>query len=331
MTIFDTAKGVIGKNRLRSIPRLGSNAVVILMMIAGAVSFVKAQNPAPRPTATPSPDQEVRDVIIQREAANRRFEAMRHGSSYRNNWRNTGIYIETIEDNYRKPTREEAKLLHPKYEDSNKYANFLKMGNTGLTTLIDDYGCSDNFVVVVASEECLKYTMPGGGASFSFRIDNYRIWRLADLTYSGGKFHSLGVFSQGMIVDLGDIPLEKVSIETAGMGFLSSFRPVTEFDDAKKLDLMFVEGFDSGGFFYSRSVNAVENRTFGIRSIAYRGTVKRSYHGITYDELDFDKRKDIIVVFRIVRIEAGSVTILWKELDRKDAPKIKTPVKDYRE
>jgi hypothetical protein len=67
-----------------------------------------------------------------------------------------------------------------------------------------------------------------------------------------------------------------------------------------------------------------DNTTYALRSIAYQGTIMRSIQTLTYNELDVDKRRDVIVVFRVVKRDAdGSVTILWKELSNKNAPKLK--------
>ena len=60
-----------------------------------------------------------------------------------------------------------------------------------------------------------------------------------------------------------------------------------------------------------------------MRSIAYRGNYYRAIDGFLYDELDFDKRKDVTVAFRIIRRDEESVTIIWKQLVEKDSPKVK--------
>jgi hypothetical protein len=49
-----------------------------------------------------------------------------------------------------------------------------------------------------------------------------------------------------------------------------------------------------------------------------------TFNGVSYNLLDGDKRVDVTLAFRVIRIgEDGSVTILWKELQRKEAPKLK--------
>ncbi len=54
----------------------------------------------------------------------------------------------------------------------------------------------------------------------------------------------------------------------------------------------------------------------------------RSVSGIEYNEMNFDKRNDITVVFRVVEKDPnGDLTILWKEITRKTSPEIKLDAK----
>ncbi len=225
---------------------------------------------------------------------------------------------------YREPTREELKTLSPKVEDTNRYANFLRQPNTGLTKLAADLGCAENIKIVVATPDCLQYTMPGAGSSFSFRTRNYRIPRLADLTFTDNSFQATGNLIHGIFVKIGDVELQKVDLNTKGLNFLANFQPEAEYEKAKIIDRKLSEGIFKDGFQYRRGFYAVENTTYVLRSIAYNGKYYRAVVGGAFNEFDFDKRFDIIVAFRIVRKDSdGSVTILWKELSRKDSPKIK--------
>ena len=97
------------------------------------------------------------------------------------------ILQRNVEPLYRKPSREELKAVAPKPELIEKFAEFLRQPNPGLTKLIKDAGCAENTKVVVATAGCLRYTMPGAGSSYSFRVKNYRIARLADLIYTGDR------------------------------------------------------------------------------------------------------------------------------------------------
>ena len=230
---------------------------------------------------------------------------------------------------YRKPSKKELEAVEPDAQLFSKHAGFLRQENTGLTKLINDKGCSENAKVVVASSNCLKYTMPGAGSSFSFRTQSYRLSRLADITFTDNSFQAGGIFIHGIFVNIGDVPLENVTLQTAGLKYLTEFAPETDYEKSQEIDLQLIKGIQSDGFLYRRGLYIVENTTFVLRSIAYNGKYMRSASGVTYNELDFDKRKDVITAFRIVQKDAdGNVTILWKVLQQKDAPELKpVPVK----
>ncbi len=234
------------------------------------------------------------------------------------------ILQRAIKPLYRKPTREELETLKPNRRLAEKYAGFLRQSDTGLTKLIADKGCANNTKIVIVSEECLKYTMPGAGSSFSFRTENYRIQRLADVTFTDNSFQAAGVFLHGIFVNIGDVPLEQVTLQTKGLRFLTEFQPESDYDKNREIDLQLTEGIESDGFLYRRGLYIARNTTFVLRSIAYDGKYMRSIKGVTYDEFDFDKRDDVIVAFRIVeKDEQGNVTILWKRLQKNDSPKLK--------
>lgn len=225
---------------------------------------------------------------------------------------------------YRKPSKKELELVEPGAELFNKHAEFLRQENTGLTKFINDKGCAENTKVVVASSDCLKYTMPGAGSSFSFRTESYRISRLADVTFTDNSFQAGGNFIHGIFVNIGDVPVEEVTLQTAGLKYLTEFAPETDYEKSKAIDRQLIKGIKQDDFLYRRGLYIAENTTFVLRSIAYNGKYMRAASGVTYNELDFDKRKDVIVAFRIVEKDAdGNVTILWKVLQEKDAPELK--------
>jgi hypothetical protein len=229
-----------------------------------------------------------------------------------------------VEPLYRKPTSKELKTVEPSRELFVKYAGFLRQPGTGLTKLIDDKGCAENTKVVVATDNCLKYTMPGAGSSFSFRTQNYRIPRLSDITFVANSFQASGVLLHGIFVNLGDVPLEAVSLQTKGLKYLADFQPEPDYEKGKAIDLQLTQGIRHDGFLYRRGLFMVENTTFALSSIAYGGKYFRAVKNLTYNEFDYDKRKDVIVIFRVVeKDEAGNVTILWKELRRTDSPDVK--------
>jgi hypothetical protein len=88
--------------------------------------------------------------------------------------------------------------------------------------------------------------------------------------------------------------------------------------------LELARGLQNGQYTYRKAFPAVENTTFALRVVAYRGNLYRTFRGYRYNLLSGDKRMDLTVAFRIIGKDAdGGITLLWKELDRKESPRIK--------
>ncbi|HVE58322.1 MAG TPA: hypothetical protein VNB22_15935 [Pyrinomonadaceae bacterium] len=298
---------------------------LILGLISGSFTAVCAQrNPAP--TSTPIVESSQRQQGLDRQAdINQRSQELRMNENFPvKNDAEAKIFRDNIQPIYRAPTKEELKVIAPDAEVEKLFADFLRQKNTGLIKLIPEKNCGETANVVNAAPECAKYTMPGGGASFSFRTENYRIRHLGDLNYTGKSFRAFGTLAHGIFVNLGDVPLEKIDLKSAGIDFLAKFEPAADFKEAGEIAVKLDAGIKNEAFTYKNLLPVAENTTYALRSIAYQGTVTRSIQTITYNELDLDKRKDVIVVFRVVKRGAdGSVTILWKELSNKNAPKLK--------
>jgi len=310
-------------------------SLLIVISFLSLFGFVSGQQPPtpqqpqqPQPPQPPVqnvqsvPTEAERRAAINREYGQKLAALNTINGNNRIDQRSRAAY-EKMEELYRKPNKDELKLLAPNQTDLKKFAEFLNQPNTGIIKLTRDLGCADNPDVVNASADCLLYTMPGGGSSFSFRTNNYRIRRLADLTFTDNRFLATGFLLHGIFVDLGDVPLEQISLSAKGLQFINDFQAVNSFQKAKDIDRDLINGIEKNGFVYRRAVQAKENSTYILRSIAYRGNSYRAAQGFSYDEFNFDKRRDIIVAFRIVsRDEDGSVTIIWKELQDKKSPKI---------
>lgn len=302
------------------------NLVLLLVLaLCGFISVSAQRNEQPAPTPIVEDPQRAKGLDRQAEI-DRRSDALRNTEAFPANVdnRNTKIFQENIKPLYREPTKEEERLIAPDEEDLKSYAAFLNQSKTGLIKMIVDRNCDGDDKLVKASPDCDKYTMPGAGASYSFRINNYRIRHLADINYTGRNFRAFGALTHGIFVNLGDVPLEQVDLQSPAVKKLLDFDPAGNFQEAQEFALKLDKGIEKNGFVYRNLLAAEENTTYVLRSIAYRGNLVRTVGGISYDELEFDKRKDIVVAFRVVRRDAdGNVTILWKELSSKNAPKLK--------
>ena len=222
----------------------------------------------------------------------------------------------------KKPTKEQKKLLEPKAEDLMRYAQFLAQPKTGMFRLLPDLGCEENSLVLKADEACLN-AIPNSSL-YSFREEEYASPILADIRLKNGFFVSDGVLSQGILTNLGDVALEKLSLGSEGLDFLRSYQPQELSREAHRQHLQMVSGVRTGKYEYRKIHSAIENSTYALRVIAYKGSIYRSFRGYRYDLLGGDKRIDLTIAFRVIRKESdNSLTLLWKELERRESPKLK--------
>lgn len=225
---------------------------------------------------------------------------------------------------YRKPTNEELTTVAPEAELLQRHSQLLSQPGTGLVKLIADIGCADSRLMVSAEEKCLKYPLPGNGNSFSFRTHSHRVRQLADITFTGGRIVTTGVLAHGVIADIGDTPIESISTQSPPVQHLQGIRPSGDIESAKMQGEILLAGFERGGIRYSRSAAAKIGHTYVLRSIAYRGKVERSVRGVNYNELDFDKRRDVTAAFRIVGADAeGNITLLYRVLSELRSPRLR--------
>lgn len=232
--------------------------------------------------------------------------------------------LRQIKKLYRLPDDDEEELLAPEKAAASKYSDFLKNGKSGIVKLMPDLGCDDLTLQQTRSPKCDHYTIPGGGSGFSFRTGTHRQWLFADLVFDGRYFFAFGQFSQGFMAQLPGTSIDNVDLHSEGVKFVSDFVPATGSQEVSKQNLQFVDGVRQGSFLYGKLLPVTDDGTYVMRSIAYRGRIIRQHlDGTEYNELDFDKRGDVIVVFRVVgRSPDGGITILWKQLQRRDAPKM---------
>jgi hypothetical protein len=224
---------------------------------------------------------------------------------------------------YRKPDNSEITLPKPSAAVKARYLEFLKGTESGLIVLAPTFDCAKNANIIDASERCTRFDFPGAGSAYSFRYENYRIPRLSDISFTGEQFLTVGDFTQGIITVIGDVPIEQVGIETVGLQFLKSFQPTRPPAETFGAGGDFISGIERDGFIYKRSWEAVTDTTYLMRSIAFRGQSYRMFENVSYDEFDFDKRRDVIVVFRIAERNADdSITIVWKKLADERSPSI---------
>jgi len=220
-------------------------------------------------------------------------------------------------------------MLAPNAEDAAKYKDFLRQKNTGLFRLFPDFDCHQEKNVIRVDGNCAN--LVPGSWNYSFRQKNYSDIDFWDVRFKDENLISKGFLSQGMLVRLGNVPLENVSTASGGIKFLLEFKPGTLLEEAKKQFAQIEKGIEADGYKYTNSIKADENTTYAMRVVAYRDKINNRGLSDKITSGDFkyfylnsnDKRIDLTVAFRVVRRDAdGSITILWKELNRREAPKI---------
>jgi hypothetical protein len=191
-------------------------------------------------------------------------------------------------------SEKEKLLLSPSAKDLAAFAEFLKQPNTGLFRLFPGGLYED------------KLSIRGGGAYYSF----------ARLTHEYGAGHDIELkpvrhpndyvpppiaeyyflTGHGFIAVLGNVPLEKVTLEHKGVKFLAEYNPPSTIAEFSAEQRRTRRGIDKNGYGYNRTAPVTVNYTYALRSINYG-------------------QSDLLIVFRVVRKEInGSLVILWKTL-----------------
>lgn len=222
-----------------------------------------------------------------------------------------------------KPTREQLNRLAPDREDSDNYRSFLSFPSTGIFRIRPDIGCFRNPSVLRADEKCA--TAIPGSSHYSFRKRRYMPEALSDIRLQNGFLVSDGALAQSMMVRLGEIPIGDVGFQTPGLGFLRAYEPIDRLEELQKDFVRFFNGLRDGDFEYRVAHRAEVGVTYALRVIALRGSIYRQVRGMRYDVLADDNRVDVLVIFQVVRRDDdGTLTIVFRELERKRSPRIRS-------
>ena len=207
-------------------------------------------------------------------------------------------------------SRGDRKRLEPDKEDLERFHRLLKQNGYGIAKILN-VSCGSDGVFVINVNGCAD-TIPGHGASFSFRAREHSLPEFSDIRISGGRFVCGGAMIQGLIVALGETEPGTVDDGREEVRILENFSAAASLAGAQKQTVLINRGFWNDGHLYSASREIKENQTYALRSIAYR-----TRQTVT------DKRRDITVVFQIVRFDnEGNVTIIWRELQNKESPRL---------
>lgn len=226
-------------------------------------------------------------------------------------------------------------LRTPDAEDLNTYREFLSQPDTGIVRLLPDFNCESKYVVRVDGK-CAN-SLPGT-SYHRFRHDSIS----GDILFMDGVLFAEGFFSNSIMTGLGDIPLDQITLSTSGMKFLTEFEPGRDIESVKKQYSEILKGVKTDEHVYANRLLAVNRMTYALRIIAYKNgnnVIKRlnryalleiapppESQDMMFLALKEDNRTDLTVAFRIIRGGAdGSITLIWKELSRKEVPELIFP------
>jgi len=195
----------------------------------------------------------------------------------------------------------ETSFLSPSEEDRTQYAEFLRAPNTGLIRLLP----RDKFDSDAIRDNKKSIVMRGGGAYYSFTRLTHEYGYGSDIELGGGELSTgFAGADYGLMTNIGDVPIEGVSLETPAAKVLASYDVPDEEPKARLEYRRFSSGTEIEGIKVKNRAPVRLNSTYVLRSINYR-------------------QGDVLVAFRVVRIDSDdSVTIVWKLLQKYPTPNL---------
>jgi hypothetical protein len=176
-------------------------------------------------------------------------------------------------------------FLGPDPADVVPYAAFLLQSDTGMTRLVP--------------RETYDHVLPivGGGAYYSFYRLTHEYGYGSDLSLEQGRLKvGFAGYDFGFLTDLGNVPVDQVAVDHPGLQYLHSYVPPSVDADIRAEQQRAGLGFTVGPYYYRSSLPAKLDTTYVLRSMNYL-------------------ESDLLVVFRIVRIDSdGSVILVWRKL-----------------
>lgn len=193
----------------------------------------------------------------------------------------------------------EKAFLAPSAEDQAKYADFLRQPDTGLIRLLT----RETSDIANSPESRLAVTIRGGGAYYSFKERTNEYVNSSAISLEQGELSTMFAGANyAMLADLGDVPLENVSLEGTAAQVLAQHKPATDEPHARIEQRRFMEGATIEGVSYKSRLPLKVNSTYVLRSVLY-------------------STSDALVAFRVVRVDNDdSAIILWKLLEKYPTP-----------
>ncbi|HEU4796368.1 MAG TPA: hypothetical protein VFT02_12100 [Pyrinomonadaceae bacterium] len=213
------------------------------------------------------------------------------------------------------PNSQEKRLLAVAPEDLQVHATFLRGRETGAFRLLPPYPYNRRVVSANSPAAGWRSGFSAFASTYSFvkkkhghGVNGWGSSRFgwSDLKFANGSLSS-AVMDQslGLMVQLGDVALETVTSDSAGLAELVQLDLPVDQAGAELLLAKHRSGYRVNGFVYSSRMPAVVNTTYVLRSV-------------------MNKRVDHLIAFRVVRKDDDGVTIVWKRLEKYAKPSWKT-------
>jgi hypothetical protein len=257
------------------LPKFANPLTLATLFFAFPCSLVLAQT---KPNSGQSPEEQAEDMrdVTARSAALEAGPLISPGRSKK------------------KMSREEKELLRPPAYLKSTYASFLRMSHTGIVRILPKERYNG------------KLSINGGGSYFSFDRRDQEYGFGSDIGFQDDQFVvGLAGADFGYIVQLGNIAIDGVDINSPELQPLTSIKPPSKDNMARDEYRQSVKGVHVNELYYARKMPAVENMTYGLRSILYN-------------------KSDLLVVFRVIKKDSdGSLVLVWRILKRKLVPTLK--------
>lgn len=193
----------------------------------------------------------------------------------------------------------EKQFLAPSEKDRMTYSAFLNKTDRGLIRLLP----REVYESQVYRNQKKGLTINGAGAYYSFTRLTHEYVYGSDISLDS-NYLSVGFagVAYGMLLNLGDVPLEGVTIDVPNAHFVATYHPPSFEPDIRVEQRRFSQGTAVDDVVYKNRVPLEVNNTFLLRSIS-------------------PDESDVLVAFRVVRKDTdGSAIIVWKLLKKYPKP-----------
>ncbi len=195
----------------------------------------------------------------------------------------------------------EEQFLTPTSEDQGAYGEFLSQPDTGLIRLLPRQVYDSE----VYKKNNKTLTIRGAGAYYSFSRLTHEYGQGSDIGLNSGHLYvGFAGANYGILVNLGDVTLNELTLEDPRVRYMSGYTPPPKEPDARLEARQFGSGVTVDDVCYRSRLPVAVNDTYLLRSIDY-------------------STSDVLVAFKVVRTDSDdSVILAWKLLKKYPVPQL---------